>query len=327
MEFANPGYFFLLILLVPLIAWYIIKLRKAQASFKLSTNAAFRGKPRSLRTHLRHLPFLIRLIVLTLIVIVLARPQASNTWETSQTEGIDIIIALDISGSMLAQDLVPNRFEAAKKVAAEFISDREQDRIGLVTFAGESFTQAPLTSDHGVLLNLLHGVRLGMIEDGTAIGLGLANAVNRLQDSDAKSKVVILLTDGSNNRGQIAPLTAAELARERGIRVYTIGVGTRGMAPSPVMTPFGERVMNVQVDIDEKTLKEIASVTGGQYFRAVDNNSLRQVYSEIDQMEKYLISVNTVTRKNELYLPFALWALGLLIFELVLRRTVLRNIP
>ena len=327
MEFANPGYFFLLILLVPLIVWYIIKLRKTQASFKLSTSAAFRGKPRSLRTHLRHLPFLIRLVVLTLIIIVLARPQASNTWETSQTEGIDIIIALDISGSMLAQDLNPNRFEAAKKVAAEFISDREQDRIGLVTFAGESFTQAPLTSDHGVLLNLLHGVRLGMIEDGTAIGLGLANSVNRLQDSDAKSKVVILLTDGSNNRGQIAPLTAAELARERGIRVYTIGVGTRGMAPSPVMTPFGERVMNVQVDIDEKTLKEIASITGGQYFRAVDNNSLRQVYSEIDQMEKYLISVNTVTRKNELYLPFALWALGLLIFELVLRRTVLRNIP
>lgn len=327
MEFANPGYFFLLILLIPLIAWYIIKLRKTQASFKLSTNAAFRGSPHSLRTHLRHLPFLIRLVILTLVIIVLARPQASNTWETSQTEGIDIIIALDISGSMLAQDLKPDRFEAAKKVAAEFISDREQDKIGLVTFAGESFTQAPLTSDHGVLLNLLHGVRLGMIEDGTAIGLGLANAVNRLQDSEAKSKIVILLTDGSNNRGQIAPLTAAELAREKGIRVYTIGVGTRGMAPSPVMTPFGERIMNVQVDIDEKTLKEIASITGGQYFRAVDNNSLRQVYSEIDQMEKYLISVNTVTRKNELYLPFALWALGLLVFELVLRRTVLRSIP
>lgn len=327
MEFAHPRYFFLLLLLIPLIAWYILKLRKTQASFKLSTGAAFRGKPRSLRTYLRHLPFLIRLVVLTLIIIVLARPQQSNSWETSQSEGIDIVIALDISGSMLAQDLQPNRFEAAKKVAAEFISDREQDKIGLVTFAGESFTQAPLTTDHGVLLNLLHGVRLGMIEDGTAIGLGLANSVNRLQDSDAKSKVVILLTDGSNNRGQIAPLTAAELARERGIRVYTIGVGTRGTAPSPVITPFGERIMNVQVDIDEKTLKEIASITGGQYFRAVDNNSLRQVYSEIDQMEKYLISVNTVTRKNELYLPFALWALGLLVFELILRRTVLRYIP
>lgn len=327
MEFAHPRYFFLLILLIPLIVWYLLKLRKTQASFRLSTGAAFRGKPRSLRTYLRHLPFLIRLVVLALIIVVLARPQQSNSWETSQSEGIDIVIALDISGSMLAQDLQPNRFEAAKKVAAEFISDREQDKIGLVTFAGESFTQAPLTIDHGVLLNLLHGVRLGMIEDGTAIGLGLANAVNRLQNSDAKSKVVILLTDGSNNRGQIAPLTAAELARDRGIRVYTIGVGTRGMAPSPVMTPFGERIMNVQVDIDEKTLKEIASLTGGQYFRAVDNNSLRQVYSEIDQMEKYLISVNTVTRKNELYLPFALWALGLLVFELIMRRTVLRYIP
>jgi len=327
MEFANPGYFFLLLLLVPLIVWYILKLRKMQATFKVSTTGAFRGKPKSLRTYLRHVPFLLRLAVITLVIIVLARPQSSNTWETSQTEGIDIIMALDISGSMLAQDLKPNRVEAAKKVAAEFISDREQDKIGLVVFAGESFTQAPLTTDHGVLLNLLHSIKPGMIEDGTAIGLGLANSVNRLQDSDAKSKIVILLTDGSNNRGQIAPLTAAELAHDRGIRVYTIGVGTRGKAPSPVMTPFGERIMNVDVDIDEKTLTEIAAITGGQYFRAVDNNSLRQIYSEIDQMEKYLINVNRVTRKNELYLPFALWALGILLFEIVLRRTVLRHIP
>ncbi len=329
MEFANPKYLFLLILLVPLIVWYILKLRKVQATFKISSAAAFTGAKasKSIKVYLRHLPFLLRLIVIALVIVVLARPQASNTWETSQSEGIDIILALDISGSMMAQDLKPNRVEAAKKVAAEFVSDREQDKIGLVIFAGESFTQVPLTTDHGVLLNALHNVRLGMIEDGTAIGLGLANSVNRLKDSQSKSKIVILLTDGSNNRGQIAPITAAELAQSYGIRVYTIGVGTRGTAPAPVMTPFGERIQNVPVDIDEKTLTQIATITGGQYFRAVDNNSLKHIYSEIDEMEKYLIQVNRVTRKNELYLPYALLALGLLLLEVILRRTWLRSIP
>lgn len=327
MEFVNPKYLFLLILLIPLIVWYIFKLRKMQASLKVSSTGAFRGLNSSWKVHLRHLPFILRLIIITLVIIVLARPQASNSWETSKSEGIDIVMALDISGSMMAQDFKPNRLDAAKKVAAEFISDREQDRIGLVIFAGESFTQAPLTTDHGVLLNLLHEIRPGMIEDGTAIGLGLANAVNRLKDSKSKSRIVILLTDGSNNRGQIAPITAAELAQSYGIRVYTIGVGTRGMAPAPVMTPFGERIQNVPVDIDEKTLTQIADLTGGEYFRAVDNNSLKKIYEQIDSMEKYLVNVNKVVRKNELYLPYILLALGLLLVEVTLRRTILRNIP
>lgn len=329
MEFANPKYLILLVLLVPLIVWYIIKLRKVQATIKISSISAFTRADanHSVRTYARHLPFVLRLTTIALIIIILARPQASNTFETSKSEGIDIIMALDISSSMLAEDLQPNRVEAAKKVASEFISDREQDKIGLVIFAGESFTQVPLTTDHGVLLNALHNIKLGLIEDGTAIGLGLANSVNRLKDSESKSKIVILLTDGSNNRGQIAPMTAAELANEYNIRVYTIGVGTRGTAPAPVMTPYGERMQNVPVDIDENTLTQIAELTGGKYFRAVDNNSLKHIYSEIDELEKYLIQVDKVTRKQELYLPYALFAIGLLLLETILRRTWLRNIP
>lgn len=327
MEFANPKYLFLLVLLIPLIVWYILKLRKMQPTFKVSSTSAFRGRPSSIKVYLRHLPFIFRVLVIGLIIIALARPQNVNSWEETETEGIDIIMALDVSGSMLAQDLKPDRLEAAKKVAAEFITDRERDNIGLVIFAGESFTQCPLTTDHGVLLNLLHEVKYGMIEDGTAIGLGLANGVNRLKDSQAISKVIILLTDGTNNRGQIAPLTAAELAKNFGIRVYTIGAGTRGMAPTPVMTPYGQRIQNMPVDIDERTLTEIAAITGGEYFRATNNESLRDIYSQIDQMEKTLIRMNKVTRKQELYLPFALLALGLVFCELLLRRTLLRNIP
>ncbi|MDD3787561.1 MAG: VWA domain-containing protein [Petrimonas sp.] len=327
MQFAHPTYLYLLLVLVPLIAWYIIRLSKTQATFKLASTGAFKGMKKSFRVYMRHLPFLLRLLAIAAITIVIARPQAVNSWEETETQGIDIVLALDVSGSMLAQDLQPNRIEAAKKVAAEFITDRKNDKIGLVIFAGESFTQCPLTTDHKVLLNLLKDVNFGLIEDGTAIGLGLANSVNRVKDSESKSKVVILLTDGTNNRGQIAPLTAADLARSYGIRVYTIGVGTKGMAPTPVQTPFGMRIQNMPVDIDEKTLTEIASITGGQYFRAVDTEGLRTVYREIDQMEKYLISVQNVTRKQELFLPFALLALGLVLIELILRRTWLRNIP
>ena len=327
MQFANPTYLYLLLILVPLIVWYVIRLSKTQASFKLASTHAFAGKKPGFRTLMRHLPFVLRMIALALIIIVIARPQAVDSWEESETQGIDIVMALDVSGSMLAQDLQPNRLEAAKKVAAEFIIDRKNDNIGLVIFAGESFTQCPMTTDHKVLLNLLSGINFGLIEDGTAIGLGLANAVNRLKDSDSKSKVVILLTDGTNNRGQIAPLTAADLARSYGIRVYTIGVGTKGMAPTPAQTPFGMRLQNMPVDIDEKTLGEIASLTGGKYFRAEDNEGLRNIYHEIDEMEKYLISVQNVTRKQELFLPFALLALGLIFIELILRRTWLRNIP
>lgn len=327
MQFANPEYLYLLLLLIPLIAWYVVKLSKMQASFKLASTQAFKKVKPNMRVYMRHFPFVLRVISITLIIIVIARPQAVNSWEETESQGIDIVLALDVSGSMLAQDLQPNRIEAAKKVASEFVTDRKNDKIGLVIFAGESFTQCPLTTDHKVLLNLLKDVNFGMIEDGTAIGLGLANSVNRLKDSPSKSKVVILLTDGTNNRGQIAPLTAADLAKSYGIRVYTIGVGTKGMAPTPVQTPFGMRIQNMPVDIDEKTLTEIASLTGGQYFRAVDTEGLREVYREIDQMEKYLISVQNVTRKQELFLPFALAALALILIELILRRTWLRTIP
>lgn len=327
MEFLHPNYLYLLFILIPLIVWYVMRLSKAQAPFKLASTQAFKGMKPGLRVYARHLPFVLRMLAIALIIIVIARPQAVNSWEETESQGIDIAMALDVSGSMLSQDLQPNRLEAAKKVAAEFITDRPNDNIGLVIFAGESFTQCPLTTDHTVLLNLLNKVDFGLIEDGTAIGLGLANAVNRLKDSQSDSRVVILLTDGTNNRGQIAPLTAADLSRSYGIRVYTIGVGTKGMAPTPVQTPFGIRMQNMPVDIDEKTLTEIAAITGGQYFRAEDTEGLRKVYEEIDAMEKYLISVQNVTRRQELFLWFAIGALALIVIELLLRRTWLRNIP
>lgn len=327
MVFLNPKYLYLLLILIPLIVWYVIKLSKTQASFKLASTNAFKDVKSGFRVYMRHLPILLRILSIALIIIVIARPQSVNSWEETETQGIDIVLALDVSGSMLSQDLQPDRLQAAKKVASEFITDRNNDNIGLVVFAGESFTQCPLTTDHKVLLNLLNEIEFGIIEDGTAIGLGLATSVNRLKDSETSSRVVILLTDGTNNSGQIAPLTAADLARSYGIRVYTIGVGTTGMAPTPVQTPFGIRMQNMKVDIDEKTLTDIAVMTGGQYFRAQDTESLRMVYDEIDEMEKYLISVQNVTQRKEAFLPFALAALALILLELLLRRTWLRNIP
>ncbi len=327
MIFLHPEYFWLLLLLIPLIVWYIVRLSKMQASFKLASTNAFKEVKPTMRVYMRHLPFVLRVISIILIIVVVARPQSVNSWEETETQGIDIILALDISGSMLAQDLQPDRLQAAKKIAAEFVTDRNNDNIGLVIFAGESFTQCPLTTDHKVLLNLLNEIEFGLIEDGTAIGLGLATSVNRLKDSESQSRVVILLTDGTNNRGQIAPLTAADIARSYGIRVYTVGVGTTGMAPTPVQTPFGIRMQNLPVDIDEITLTEIAAMTGGQYFRAQDTEGLRQVYEEIDKMEKYFISVQNVTHRRELFFPFALAAISLIFIELLLRRTWLRNIP
>jgi len=327
MEFLHPEYLYLLLLLIPLTAWYVVRLSKTQASFRLASANAFKGMKPGFRVYMRHFPFVLRLLSITLVIVVIARPQSVSSWEESETQGIDIVMALDVSGSMLAQDLQPDRLQAARKVAAEFITDRSNDNIGLVIFAGESFTQCPLTTDHKVLLNLLNEINFGMIDDGTAIGLGLATSVNRLKDSQSQSKVVILLTDGTNNSGQIAPLTAADLARSYGIRVYTVGVGTKGMAPTPVNTPYGIRMQNMPVDIDEETLTEIAAMTGGQYFRAQDTEGLRQVYNEIDEMEKYLISVQNVTRRQELFLPWALAALALILLELLLRRTWLRSIP
>lgn len=327
MIFLHPEYLWLLLLLIPLIVWYIVRLSKMQASFKLASVNAFKGVKPGLKVYMRHLPFVMRVISIGLIILVIARPQSVNSWEESESQGIDIVLALDVSGSMLSQDLQPDRLQAAKKVASEFVTDRRNDNIGLVVFAGESFTQCPLTTDHTVLLNLLNEIEFGLIDDGTAIGLGLATSVNRLKDSESQSRVVILLTDGTNNRGQIAPLTAAEMARSYGIRVYTVGVGTKGMAPTPVQTPFGVRMQNMAVDIDEKTLTEIAAMTGGQYFRAQDTEGLRQVYEEIDEMEKYLISVQNVTQRQEKFLMFALAAMALILLELILRRTWLRSIP
>lgn len=327
MIFLHPECLWLLLLLIPLIVWYIVRLSKMQASFKLASVNAFKGVKPGLKVYMRHLPFVLRVISIGLIILVIARPQSVNSWEESESQGIDIVLALDVSGSMLSQDLQPDRLQAAKKVASEFVTDRRNDNIGLVVFAGESFTQCPLTTDHTVLLNLLNEIEFGLIDDGTAIGLGLATSVNRLKDSESQSRVVILLTDGTNNRGQIAPLTAAEMARSYGIRVYTVGVGTKGMAPTPVQTPFGVRMQNMAVDIDEKTLTEIAAMTGGQYFRAQDTEGLRQVYEEIDEMEKYLISVQNVTQRQEKFLMFALAAMALILLELILRRTWLRSIP
>lgn len=328
MVFANPTYLYLLILLIPLIGWYIYKLQKSQASLQVSSAEAFDApKASSWKVYLRHLPFVLRMLAIALLIIVLARPQSTNSWQNTSTEGIDIVLTMDISSSMLAQDLKPNRLEAAKDVAASFINGRPNDNIGLVLFSGESFTQCPLTTDHTVLLNLFKDIQSGMIEDGTAIGLGLANAVSRIKDSQAISKVIILLTDGSNNMGEIAPVTAAEIAKTFGIRVYTIGVGTKGSAPYPFQTAFGVQYQNIPVDIDEPTLKQIAATTGGQYFRATDNSSLKEIYTEIDKMEKTKISVQEFSKKQEEYKNWALLIFALLLIEVLLRNTLLRNIP
>ena len=328
MVFANPTYLYLLLLLIPLIGWYIYKLSKSQASMQVSSSEVFQlPEARSWKIYLRHVPFLLRMVLIALLIVVLARPQSTNSWQNSSTEGIDIMLAMDISSSMLAQDLKPNRLEAAKDVAASFINGRQNDNIGLVVFAAESFTQCPLTTDHTVLLNLFKDIQPGIIQDGTSIGLGLANAVSRIKDSQAKSKVIILLTDGVNNAGEIAPVTASEIAKTFGVRVYTIGVGTQGEAPYPFQTAFGIQDQNVPVEIDEPTLKQIAATTGGQYFRATDNASLKAIYEEIDQMEKTKISVQEFSKKQEEYMQWALLVLLLLLVEVLLKNTLLRNIP
>jgi Ca-activated chloride channel family protein len=269
----------------------------------------------------------LRIIALTLILIVLARPQTTSSRQNTEVEGIDIMLAIDVSTSMLAEDLKPNRLEAAKDVAATFINGRPNDNIGITVFAGESFTQCPLTVDHTVLLNLFSGIKCGIIEDGTAVGMGIANAVTRLKDSKAKSKVIILLTDGTNNRGDISPLTAAEIAKSFGIRVYTIAVGTNGTAPYPYPTANGIQYLNVPVEIDEKTLTQIAINTNGNYFRATSNSKLKEVYSEIDKLEKTKFNVTEYSKRYEEYRLFALLAFLCLFMEIVLRNSVLKKIP
>ncbi|OQA91794.1 MAG: von Willebrand factor type A domain protein [Bacteroidetes bacterium ADurb.Bin234] len=327
MTFHNPEYLFLLILIIPAVIWYIRKMYNSDASLLISSNQMLQKIPKSNRLRFMHVPFILRMLSLVFLVLALARPQASNSWRTESTEGIDIVVTLDISGTMMAEDLKPNRLEAAKKTATEFILSRPNDNIGLVVFSGESFTQCPLTTDHAVLVNLFNAIKYGMIEDGTAIGLGLANAVNRIKDSKAKSKVIILLTDGSNNRGDIAPITAAEIAKSFGIRVYAIGVGSYGMVNIPVQTPLGIQYQQMDSEFDEESLKNIAEMTGGKYFRATDNNKLRNIYQEIDQMEKTKISVKEYNKKNEEYYLFALAAFLLLLTEILLRNTVFRKSP
>lgn len=326
-HFAYPELLYLLLLVPLMVAWYILRNRKSHPTIQLSGLQPFRETHDTWKQYFRHLPFILRMAAISLLILIIARPQSSESWENVTTEGIDIVIDLDISGSMLAEDLKPNRLEASKAVATEFISGRPDDRMGLVVFSGESFTQCPLTTDHTVLLNLFQGIESGIIEDGTAIGLGLANSVSRLKDSDARSKVVILLTDGMNNRGEIAPVTAAEIAKTFGIRVYTIGVGSLGMAPYPFPTPFGIQYQNVKVEIDEDVLKEIASLTGGKYFRATNNQKLREIYQEIDQMEKSRIDVKEINTKTEEYQTFLWLAIGLLLAEVLLRLTVLKQNP
>lgn len=324
--FGETGFLYLLVLVPAMIVFYLLKQHKANASLRMPGLSPFEGSGLTFRHYLRHILFSFRVIAISLLIIVLARPQATNRFQDITTEGIDIILTIDISGSMLARDFKPDRLEASKNVATEFISGRPYDRIGLVVFSGESFTQCPLTTDHAVLINLLRDIESGMIEDGTAIGNGLATAVKRIKDSEAKSKVIILLTDGVNNRGEIAPLTAADIAKTFGIRVYTVGVGTHGMAPYPVQTPFGLQYQNMPVEIDEDILRGISQETGGMYFRATDNDKLIQVYNEIDKLEKSKIDVRQFSRKDEKYLIPALIAFILIALEILARHSIFRNL-
>ena len=327
-KLANPSLLWLLLVLVPMAAYYVYRTRQGGATLQLSSVKGIERLPRSPRYYLRHVPFVLRCLTVALLIVALARPQTSESNETSTTEGVDIVMSLDISGSMLARDFRPDRITAAKDVAQAFIMERPNDRIGLVVFAGESFTQSPLTTDKATLITLLSRVRSGMIEDGTAIGNGLATAVNRLKESPAKSKVVILLTDGVNNRGQIAPLTAAEIAKTFGIRVYTIGVGTRGMAPTPAIDMWGRLTfVQAEVEIDEDVLTQIAEMTGGKYFRATDNNKLKDIYEEINALEKTRVEVDSQTRYYEKFMPFVLAALLLTVLEVLLRYLYLKRIP
>ena len=327
MIFANPAYLWLLSLIIPLIVWYILKQHKSDATIEVSTTIPFDKLPKSYKYYLRHVCFTLRVLALAALIVAIARPQLNNSWSNKSTEGIDIVMALDISTSMLARDFSPNRVEAAKDVASQFISGRPYDNIGLVIFAGESFTMCPMTVDHAVLLNLLKTVECGMLEDRTAIGDGLATAINRIKDGPAKSKTIILLTDGTNNAGDIAPVTAAEIAATFGVRVYTIGVGTQGEALYPVQTPYGVTYQPYPVEIDETTLRNIAQKTGGEYFRATDKGALKDIFEEIDKLEKTKLSITQFNKKEEVFMPWILLAFVLLCIDIILRNTILKNIP
>jgi Ca-activated chloride channel family protein len=332
MEFANKEYLLLLLLLIPYLVWYLLYRRKTEPTMRMSDTSVYRLVTRSWKVALMPLQLWLRVAVFVLLVLALARPQTQNSWKNRTVEGIDIMLAMDVSTSMLAEDLKPNRMEAAKQVAAEFVTGRPDDNIGLTIFAGEAFTQCPMTTDHASLLNLLQNVRTdiaqrGLIEDGTAIGMGLANAVSRLKDSKAKSKVIILLTDGSNNRGDLSPMTAAEIAKTFGIRVYTIGVGTNKLAPYPMPVAGGVQYVNVPVEIDTKMLSDIAAATDGEFYRATNNRELRKIYEEIDKLEKSKMNVKQFSKRYEAYQPYALAALILLLLEMLFRITIFRKLP
>jgi len=328
LEFANKPLLFLLLIIPILIALYVWKYRKLYPTIQISSFDFAKKSKTSFREILVHVLFGLEMVAVALLIVALARPQSSEKNSTTNVEGIDIVMTMDVSGSMLAEDFKPNRLEAAKKVGAKFVDGRPNDRIGLVVFASESYTQCPMTTDHKVLNQLMSEIKTGIIEDGTAIGDGLSIAISRLKDSDAISKVIILLTDGVNNTGSIDPISAAEIAKMFGLRVYTIGVGTNGTAPYPVQDFFGnKRYQQVEVNIDEDMLRQIANMTGAQYFRATDNSSLDKIYSEIDKMEKSRIEVYEFERKTEEFFPFAAIALGLLALVFLMRTFVLRIFP
>ena len=329
MEFKNPLFFLLLLVLVPYIVWYVMRFKQSLPSLKVPDTTKYVKVPKTFRLYLMHLPFLLRIILISLVVCILARPQSRHSWSNTDVEGIDIMLAVDVSTSMLAQDFKPNRVEALKEIAQRFIEKRPNDNMGLTMFAGEAYTQCPLTTDHTVLMNLYNSVDCnmamrGVIDDGTAIGDGIMNAILRLKESQAKSKVIILLTDGVNNSGNISPQTAAEIAKKYGIRIYTIGIGRNGMAPYPL--PTGGTAM-LPVEIDEQTMTKISTETGGQYFRAQKNAELDAIYQDIDKMERTKFNVKQFSRRGELYQPFALAAMAVLLLEISLRTVVLKRLP
>ena len=327
-RFENPRILWLLLLLVPMVAYYDYRTLQRRAAIQVSTVSGLLKLRHTYRYWLRHAPFVLRLLVVALVIFAMARPQSSEESQNVNAEGIDIVMALDISGSMLARDFSPDRLTAAQDIGSKFIIARPTDRIGLVVFAGEAFTQSPITTDHVSLVNLMNQIKSGMIADGTAIGNGLATAVNRLKESDAPSKVIILLTDGVNNSGQIDPLTAAQIAADYGIRVYTIGVGSEGVAPTPTINEWGGiSFVQAKVEIDEDILRQIADKTGGRYFRATDNTKLAEIYAEIDQLEKTKVEVENFVKYSEVYHFWLLLAVGLLMLEMLSRYLFLRQIP
>jgi len=324
---ANPEFFWLLLILPVLIVWYWFRHTKSNAAMRVSGLELYDDIPTNFKVWVSHILFVLRLLAVALLIVAIARPQSVSSRQNIHIEGIDIVMALDVSGSMLARDFKPDRLEAAKEVAKEFIAKRPNDRVGLVIFSGEAFTQVPLTTDHTMISNLFREVKSGMIEDGTAIGDGLATAISRLQNSEAISKVIILLTDGVNNSGSVDPLSAAEIAKMFGIRVYTIGVGSRGYAPYPVQTIYGIQMQQMEVQIDEELLQQIALQTDGRYFRAENNEKLREIYDEIDALEKSKIDVQEFKRKHEMFLPFALIAIAAFMIEMLLRYLYFRKLP